>query len=72
MLVLMFCVLREFHGDCYGITHPWIGKKWPCTGVGPQLDLNGEESSFMVRGGKKGRVYGPLLVITYLVDIVKS
>ena len=27
--------LRGFHGDCFGITHPWIGKKWPCTGVGP-------------------------------------
>ena len=27
--------LRGFHGDCVGITHPWIGKKWPCTGVGP-------------------------------------
>ena len=26
----------------------------------------------MVRGGKEGRVYGPLLVITYLVDIVNS
>ena len=34
------------------------------------MDLNGAESPFMVRVGKKGRVYGPLLVITYLVDIV--
>ena len=27
--------LRGFHGDFFGITHPWIGKKWPCMGVGP-------------------------------------
>ena len=26
--------LRGFHGDVFGITHPWIGKKWPCLGVG--------------------------------------
>ena len=26
----------------------------------------------MVRGGKEGREYGPLLVITYLIDIMKS
>ena len=37
MLSLMCCFffLRGFHGDCFGITHPWIGKKWPCTGVAP-------------------------------------
>ena len=26
--------LRGFHGFCDGITHPRIGKKWPCMGVG--------------------------------------
>ena len=26
--------LRGFHGDCFGITHPWIAKKCPCMGVG--------------------------------------
>ena len=25
----------------------------------------------MVRGGKEGRVYGPLLVNPYLIDVVK-
>ena len=32
------CFALNFEGivwGCFGIAHPWIGKKWPCTGDGP-------------------------------------
>ena len=41
---------------CFGITHPWIGKQWPCTGEGLKLDPNSVESLLMMRRGKEGRV----------------
>ena len=27
-------VLQRIFVGCVGITHPWIGKKWPCMGEG--------------------------------------
>ena len=29
--ILLF-VLRDFYMGVLGITHPWIGEKWPCGG----------------------------------------
>ena len=42
--------------ECIGITHPQIGKKWPCIGGGLQLDSNSVESLFRMRRGKEGKV----------------
>ena len=38
LYILMYCI-EGFSWDVFGITHPWIGKKWPCGAralVGPQ------------------------------------
>ena len=38
IVILMYCI-EGFSWGVLGITHPWIGKKWPCGGralVGPQ------------------------------------
>ena len=38
LYILMYCI-EGFSWGVFGITHPWIGKKWPCGGralVGPQ------------------------------------
>ena len=47
----VFCLKfqREFVMGVIGITHPWIGKKWPCTGEGLQLDSNSVESLLRMR-----------------------
>ena len=40
-----------------GITHPWIGEKWPCGG-GPQLDLIDESLLSWREEGERVGWYG--------------
>ena len=56
--VLDFCLnfQRESVMGVIGITHPRIGKKWPCVGIGLLLDPNGVESLRSMRRGKEDRV----------------
>ena len=52
-------VLLDFRRDfvgCFGITHPWIGKQWPCMREGLKLDPDSVEFLLMSRRGKEGRV----------------
>ena len=64
-----------FQRDCMGhigITHPRIGQKWPCTGGGLQLDFG--QCRVSPRDEERERVgcYGPLLVSTNHVCVLKN
>ena len=54
--ILLF-VLRDFYMGVLGITHPWIGEKWPCGG-GPQLDLIDESLLSWREEGERVGWYG--------------
>ena len=53
----LFCLnfWKDFVG-CLGITHPWIGKQWPCTGEGFKLGTDSVEYLLLTLRGKEGRV----------------
>ena len=53
--------LRGFHGFCDGITHPRIGKKWPCMGKGHSWTSLVRVSSHGERREKRVGCMGPYL-----------
>ena len=53
--------LRGFHGFCDGITHPRIGKKWPCMGKGHSWTSLVRVSSHGERRKKRVGCMGPYL-----------
>ena len=53
---MFYLIFKDIFVGFFGITHPWIGKKWPCMGEGLYVDPNSVESLLMTRRGKEGRV----------------
>ena len=59
LYILMYCI-EGFSWGVLGITHPWIGKKWPCWG-GLKLDLNDESLLSWLEEGERVGCMGPYL-----------